>query len=500
MIQLRPHQSLSIESLRESIRIGHDKVILSAPTGFGKSVVALAMIDAAERKGSKTLFVCDRRVLVDQFSAHLERNGIEHGVFMAGHWRYRPESLVQVASIQTLEKMEAWPATDLVIVDEIHAVMRKSLKTMLESRKDMRVIGLTATPFHPELGKYFSAITNVVTMEQLVEDKHLVPFRVFAATEINTDGVKVTAGEWQKDELESRSLRIVGDVVADFVRISNQVWGGPRKTICFASGVAHGEELVNRFAEVGLNFVQLSYKDDEEYKQEVIKEFSKPDTSIHGLISADLLTRGFDVTDIEHVILARPLRKSFSTHVQMAGRGARPHDGKSFCVIQDNSGNWLRFLDSWDDVYHNGTKSLRSDEDTKPRKEPTQREKEAAKCPKCGHIWRGKTCVVCGHTHQRTAEIVEVPAELEELGNVANRKHDLAYKSAFYSGLLGYCKDKGYKPGWAYHQYHEKFGVYPANSFAKEPTNPGVEVLNFIRYQAIRRGFRSDARSNGGRR
>jgi superfamily II DNA or RNA helicase len=300
--------------------------------------------------------------------------------------------------------------------------------------------------------------------------------------------------------LESRSLRIVGDVVADFVRISNQVWGGPRKTICFASGVAHGEELVNRFAEVGLNFVQLSYKDDEEYKQEAIKEFSKPDTSIHGLISADLLTRGFDVTDIEHVILARPLRKSFSTHVQMAGRGARPHDGKSFCVIQDNSGNWLRFLDSWDDVYHNGTKSLRSDEDTKPRKEPTQREKEAAKCPKCGHIWRGKTCVVCGHTHQRTAEIVEVPAELEELGNVANRKHDLAYKSAFYSGLLGYCKDKGYKPGWAYHQYHEKFGVYPANSFAKEPTNPGVEVLNFIRYQAIRRGFRSDARSNGGRR
>jgi superfamily II DNA or RNA helicase len=493
MIELRPYQGESIDSLRDGFRNGHRRQVLAASTGAGKSVIALALINAALSKGSRTMFVCDRRVLVDQFSAHLDRHGIEHGVFMAKHWRYRPEALVQVASIQTLEKMRSWPVTDLVIVDEIHAVMRKSLKEMFSNWSAMRVIGLTATPFHPELGKHFSSITNVITMDQLVKDKHLVPFRVFAATEINTQGVKVTAGEWQKDELETRGLQIVGDVVADYVRISNQVWGEQRKTICFSSGVAHGQELVNRFASVGLNFVQISYKDDEEYKQEVIKEFAKPDTSIHGLISSDILTRGFDVTDVEHIILARPLRKSFSTHVQMCGRGARTHAGKNFCVIQDNSGNWLRFLDSWDDLYHNGTKSLRSDEDIKQRKEPTKYEKEKAKCPKCGHFWSGSTCQVCGHTRQRASEVVEVPGEIAELGNAANRKHDIAYKSTFYAGLLGYCKAKGYKTGWAYHQYKEKFGVYPANTFAKDPLPPNVEVLNFVRYQAIRRGSRSQA-------
>ncbi|MEG7982409.1 helicase-related protein, partial [Listeria monocytogenes] len=87
--------------------------------------------------------------------------------------------------------------------------------------------------------------------------------------------------------------------------------------ICFSSGVAHGEELVRRFAEVGLNFVQISYRDSDEYKTEVLQEFAKPDTCIHGVISSDILSRGFDQTDVEHVILARPLRKSFSMHVQM---------------------------------------------------------------------------------------------------------------------------------------------------------------------------------------
>ncbi len=71
-----------------------------------------------------------------------------------------------------------------------------------------------------------------------------------------------------------------------------------------------------------------------------------------------VLSRGFDQTDVEHVILARPLKKSFSEHVQMAGRGARIHDGKQLCVIQDNSGNWLRFQDDWDELFHRGVATL----------------------------------------------------------------------------------------------------------------------------------------------
>ena len=264
MFELRPYQEGSIDGLRDGFRQGHNRQVLAAATGAGKSIMALSIIDSARKKGSKTLFMCDRRVLVDQFSRHLDRHGIDHGVYMSGHWRYRPYENVQVASIQTIEKMGQWPAADLIIVDEIHAVMRKSLKDFMKAHPDTKVLGLTATPYNPEMGNYFTNIVNVVSMEQLVKEGFLVPFRVFVATEIDTVGVKVTAGEWQKDELEKRGLQIVGDVVADYVRIAHEVWGEPRKTIVFSSGVAHGTELVKRFAELGLNFVQISYLDDEE--------------------------------------------------------------------------------------------------------------------------------------------------------------------------------------------------------------------------------------------
>ena len=332
MFELRPYQESSIEGLREGFKQGHVRQVLAAATGAGKSIMALSILDAARKKGSKTMFVCDRRVLVDQFSRHLDRHGMDHGVYMAGHWRYRPYENVQVASIQTIEKMGSWPAVDLIIVDEIHAVMRKSLKSYIKGNPSVKILGLTATPYHPELGGYFTSITNVVSMEQLVQEGFLVPYRVFVATEIDTTGVKVTAGEWQKDELEKRGLMIVGDVVADYVRIAHEVWGEPRKTIVFSSGVAHGTELVKRFAEVGLNFVQISYLDDEEYKQQVLEDFAKPDTDIIGVISSDILTRGFDNTGVEHVVIAKPLRKAFSMHVQMVGRGARPHPDKKFCI------------------------------------------------------------------------------------------------------------------------------------------------------------------------
>lgn len=488
MLELRQYQTQSIESLRDGFRDGHKRQVLAASTGAGKSVIALSILNAAQQKGSRVLFVCDRRVLVDQFSKHLDGHGIDHGVFMAKHWRYRPDCRVQVASIQTLEKMEAWPSVDLIIVDEIHAVMRASLKTFLTNRPDVKVIGLTATPFHPELGNHFTSITNVITMRELVDDGHLVPFRVFVATEINTEGLKVTAGEWQKDELEKRGLQVVGDVVADYVRITNQVFGGPRKTICFSSGVAHGEELVRRFAEVGLNFVQISYRDTDEYKTEVLQEFGKPDTCIHGVISSDILSRGFDQTDVEHVILARPLRKSFSMHVQMVGRGARPHDGKEFCCIQDNAGNWLRFLDSWDQLYSEGVDTLRSEEDQKKRKEPTEREKKAAKCPACGYAWSASDiCPACGFKRIRQNTVSEVPGEMLELGKSDSKKIPISVKEDFYRGLLGYCKNKGYKDGFAYHKYIEKFGVGPANTFDKTPIEPSADVIGFIKHLAIKR-------------
>lgn len=486
-IVLRPYQGASIEGLRQGFRDGHDHQILSASTGSGKSIIALSMLEAAIAKGSRVMFICDRRVLVDQFSRHLDAHRIDHGCYMSGHWRYRPEAKIQVASIQTLERMDSWPAADLIVVDEIHAVMRTSLKNFLDKHPKIRVIGMTATPFHPDLGRYFTAVTNVITMSELVDQGFLVPFRVFVATEIDTAGVKVVAGEWKQDDLEERGLRVVGNVVADYVRISNDVFGGPRKTICFTAGVAHGAALAESFAEVGLNFVQISYKDDEDYKKQVLEDFAKPDTLINGVISSEILTRGFDQTDVEHIIIAKPLRKAFSMHVQIIGRGARTHEGKEFCVIQDNSGNWLRFQDDWEKLYVEGAKTLDSDLDTKTRAEKTAAEKEAAKCPGCGKVWHPAhdICPYCGHVRVRRNLVETVAGEMSELGIMHKKeKYSPEYKADFYAQLLGWTVEKGKKPGLAFYRYIDKFGVQP--SMAKPaPAPPGPEVLRWIRSRNI---------------
>ena len=490
----RPYQVDAIEDLRQGFRDNHERQVLAAPTASGKSVIMQEMIKKAIEKKSRILFICERRILVDQFSKNLASEGIAHGVLMSKHWRFRPYELVQVATALTLEKMGSWPAFDICFVDEIHACMRKSIKKLFDTRPNLRVIGATATPFHPELGKYFSRVTSVISMSELVHQGYLVPFRVFVAKEIDTTGVKVNAGEWQRDELEKRGQQIVGDVVTDYIRISTEVFGGYRKTICFSCGIAHGADLARKFNESGVNAVQISADDEDEYRSEVLADFAKPDSDIKVVISVSILSRGFDQTDIEHIVLARPLKNSFSEHVQMVGRGARSHPdkdvlNKTFCIVQDNSGNWLRFQESWNDLYANGVHTLGREKDKKPRKEPTEKEKSEAKCPRCGHLWSSSSdiCSHCGAVRTRRSDVITVAGEMRELTLVGKKeKYSLDYKAEFYAQLLGFTVEKNIKPGFAYYKYAEKFGVYPP--MAKPKAMPaGPEVLNWIKSRFIAR-------------
>lgn len=486
-MQLREYQLNSIENLRQGFRNNHIRQVLCAPTAAGKSIIMMAMIDAANKKNTRSLFICERRILVEQFANHLEKFGLDFGVYMAKSWRYRPNCNIQLASIQTLERMDEWPEVDLIFVDEIHACLRKSLINYINQNPDIKVVGATATPFHSEISKYFSEVTTVSTMNRLVQDKHLTPFRVFISHEIETKGIRIVAGEFQKDELEKRCQKIVGDVVQDYVDISLNVFGDYKKTICFAAGVQHGSELMKEFNQRGINAVQVSYKDSDEFKQEVFAEFKKPDTEIKMLISSTILERGADFPDVQHVILAKPFKKSFSSFVQQVGRGARVYTGKEFCVIQDNSGNWLRFNDSWEDLYYNGVTSLNSDVDNKKRKEPTKKEKEEAKCPKCSAFWPPKTelCSNCGfvHAHKKT-KIINIQGEILEL-NGKNEKYPWPYKREFYQQMLGYCEQHKKHPGAARHWYKSKFKEDYPSDVIPNSLPPSIEVSNYCKSRLI---------------
>jgi superfamily II DNA or RNA helicase len=267
------------------------------------------------------------------------------------------------------------------------------------------------------------------------------------------------------------------------VKKTHEIFDGPRKTIVFCAGVDHGRDLEKQFNESGYKFISISYKEDDEFKRTVIEDFSRPDTDIVGLIATDILTRGFDVTDVMIGVSARPFSKSFSSHVQQLGRVMRPHPEKEFGIWLDHSGNYLRFRDDWDELYTDGVKTLK-DGGEKTKKEPPEKTKKESKCPKCQSlwVWPEDKCGNCGFIRARLSSVVSKPGELEEL-KAANNKLSIDRQS-FYSQVLSYARARGFKDGWASHKYKEKFGAFPRN-LNQSVESPSLATLNWIKSRSI---------------
>lgn len=481
MLELFDYQERTLAQLREGFKEGYRSQMLVSPTGGGKTEMAIALMEAIADRGNRCAMVLDRRVLCDQTSQRLDKYGIDHGVLMAGHWRFRPDRHIQICSAQTLEKRESFPGLKVLIVDEAHQT-RKQTVQFIKSNPRVLVVGLSATPFTKGLGDIYENVVSTVTTEELVKLGRLVPLRVFVCKEIDMDGAKKVAGEWSKDDVTERGLKITGDIVTEWINKTHEVFGGPRKTVVFCAGVEHGADLSRKFAEAGYNFVALSYKDEDDFKQDVIKEFSKSDSAIHGLIATDILTKGFDVPDVMIGVSARPFSKSLSSHIQQMGRVMRCSPGKEFGLWLDHSGNYLRFQEDWETIFEQGVHELDESKD-KPKRERTPNEKEQAKCPKCSCVWprNADMCPSCGHQRVRLNLVASVPGEMEELANARAAK---AEKQAFYSELLWVCRDRGYRDGWAANKYREKFGVWP-RGLSDEPAMPSMTTMKWIKSRQI---------------
>ena len=194
MLELREHQKGVIDLLRQGFKEGHRAQLLYAPTGFGKTEVAISLMNATKQKDKRSAMILDRIVLVDQTSQRLEKYDIEHGVYQADHWKYNTSELIQICSSQTLERRQDFPKTQLLIIDECH-ITRKDITKLIQSNPRLRVIGLTATPFTKGLGTIYTNVVCGSTTQSLVINKWLAPLKVYIAKEINMKGAKKIAGE-----------------------------------------------------------------------------------------------------------------------------------------------------------------------------------------------------------------------------------------------------------------------------------------------------------------
>lgn len=494
-ITLRQYQIDAVEALREGVRSGHRSQVLCAPTGAGKTLVAAHLMDEARKKNTKVAFVVDRVSLVDQTSAVLDDYGIAHGVIQANHWRRQHWEPIQICSAQTLEKRGFFPDLKMLVVDEAHC-MRKATGALIQSKSDLLVFGLTATPFAKGMAELYSRVVNVTTTNRLIEDKFLVPIRAYAAKAVDMRGAKVVAGEWTDSEIEERGREIVGDIVNEWIDKTKKHFGGPAKTIVFAASVGHGEELCRQFNDAGYNFQQISYLDtNDERRRELIEEFRKKDSAIDGLVACEILTKGFDVPDVLVGISARPYRKSLSSHVQQLGRVMRPCEGKEFALWLDHSGNYLRFRQDAEDLFANGVSELEAkSRDAEARKEPTEKERAEIRCV-CGYVLppSARVCPACGKERERRAMVETVSGVMVAVNHDGKPLPDaFQNRDAVWRQIIGYALMR--RPGdpvaarkLALAQFRAIYGRFPAEEYRPDIADvPTLTVVNRIRSNLIR--------------
>ncbi len=127
----------------------HDAGVLCAPTAFGKTVTAAAMI---ARRGINTLILVHRTELLKQWQ---ERLAVFIGadtemIGTIGGGKNKPTGKIDIAVMQSLSRQgEINPLVEnygQVIVDECHHIGAASFDAILRRAKAKYVLGLTATP------------------------------------------------------------------------------------------------------------------------------------------------------------------------------------------------------------------------------------------------------------------------------------------------------------------------------------------------------------------
>ena len=489
----RDFQTVAQERLHDGWVAGHKNQMVMAPTGAGKTYLGLKMAAKALLNGKRAIFVCDRTTLINQTSEAADAFGlIHHGVIQADHWRQN-DMPFQIASAQTLARRDKWPRANLIIIDEAHT----QLATWVEHIKtcQAKAVGLSATPFSKGLGNLFSNLINATTMQDLTAVGTLVPMRVLSCTKTDMTGAATRGGEWTDQAATERGMDIVGDVVAEWIK-----YGENRKTIVFGSSIKHCEEICRQFNELGVLAAIFTSETLPAERLALLSEYRKADSAIRVLISVEALAKGFDVPDVSCVVDCRPLRKSLSTAIQMWGRGLRssPETGKTDCLLLDHSGNIIRFLDDYTDVYFNGLDALDMGEKLDKQIRRDDEEKEIVACPSCGYKPFGKRCMACGFEAKSQSMVEVQPGEMVEV--MIGKKKLADDKRHLWEQLSSYAREHSHpdkQQGRAYHLYRAITGSEPPKDW-RVATAPEVEVtrntINKIKQMDI--AFRA-ARAKG---
>lgn len=200
----------------------HGCSLISLYPGAGKTALSIYL---ATKIGLKTLIVCHRLVLIEQWKKAIARF-IDNPRIGFVKTEKNPEKMKKtldndfiLVNAQNVKKIgeEAFRGVGLVIIDEIHAIMAESLSECLYHLTPRYLVGLSATPNRPDgldglLDFYFGTDTKI-TRE--LYHPHLV-YRIDTTIEYEEDSKTQWSAMITSQCMNEGRNRLIVDIILHF--------------------------------------------------------------------------------------------------------------------------------------------------------------------------------------------------------------------------------------------------------------------------------------------
>jgi superfamily II DNA or RNA helicase len=350
MLDLRPYQNEALASVTQAYRAGRRRVLVSLPTGTGKTVV-FAHFPGTLRMKKRLLVLAHREELLvqarDKFRAADPQLKVE--IEQAGA-HASDDAQVVIASVPTLgrnrgARLGRLPPDDfsIIVVDEAHHAVAPTYRRvfdhfgLFDPATSRYLIGFTATPRrgdHQGLGEVFEEVCYARDLRAMIADGYLAPIAGWRVdTGVSLDGVQVRRGEFVESDLASVvDTPLRNDML---VRAYRDLAQG-RRTIVFCVNVAHARAAQRAFAKAGIRAAAVWGAQPRDERRATLSSFSAGEFDV--VTNCNLLTEGFDEPRVDCIIMARPTRSKL-LYAQMVGRGTRLHRDKTDLLVVDIADN-----------------------------------------------------------------------------------------------------------------------------------------------------------------
>ncbi|MEB0078410.1 DEAD/DEAH box helicase family protein [Pseudomonas sp. CCI3.2] len=328
---LRGDQEVAVAAM-----LKHHAGVLSAPTAFGKTVSAAALI---AKRGVNTLILVHRTDLLRQWQERLQAFlDVGKGVIgTIGGGKAKPTGIIDVAVMQSLSRKgvisEKIKDYGQIIVDECHHLSAISFETLLKNASAKYVVGLTATPVRRD-GQQPIIFMQCGPIRHTAARPQSAPRDLSVMPRLLSKPISVAEGSGIQDVFRhlSSDAERTSKIVADIELAFNQ----GRKVLVLTERTDHVDileaELRGRIDNVFTLHGRVPKKQRITRLSEL--EALPPDAPRVLLATGKLVGEGFDHPPLDTLVLAMPISWKGILQ-QYAGRLHREHADKTDVQVID---------------------------------------------------------------------------------------------------------------------------------------------------------------------